>query len=372
MKRTLKREELIASAGNAPADGQVLKQFVTDSIEKMDGQGDRVRRFCISTSAVDRDNDTISAAGWNLDNYRKNGVVLWAHDYRSLPIGKALQVGVEGGKLVATAEFADHEFANTVLRLIDGGFLRATSVGFRPTKYAINEERRGLDFVEQELLEFSIVPVPANPEALIEARSAGIDLTVMKDWADTVLKAIAEPEPEPKSAKSTLVVDIDVTAARADVDALRAEVEDLSAKAADAVASLKAGRVLSAANEGRLRQAKDHLDAVLAQVAAAEDAPADATEETAADDAEAADKSAEAASVDAGDPDVLLLAKDDDLVLELDDDAAVTAAATTDDDVEFDPAELRDVLRELVVAEIGAIVRETTETTMNRLRGRVD
>jgi hypothetical protein len=59
--------------------------------------------------------------------------------------------------------------ADTVLRLLDGGFLRATSVGFRPIRQVRNTERGGTDYLQQELLEFSVVPVPANADALRRA-----------------------------------------------------------------------------------------------------------------------------------------------------------------------------------------------------------
>lgn len=177
----------------------IRKQFVSE-ITKAPGAGDRVRRFVISTASVDRDNDTIAVAGWKLDSYKRNPVVLWAHDYSQLPIGKATGVGIENGKLVATAEFADHDFADTVLRLIDGGFLNATSVGFRPIKSALNRERGGQDFIEQELLEFSIVPVPANSEALRRAAKAlgfqrAYDLTEFD--ADVVRDVVADVLREP-------------------------------------------------------------------------------------------------------------------------------------------------------------------------------
>ncbi|MGH9256753.1 MAG: HK97 family phage prohead protease [Vicinamibacterales bacterium] len=146
---------------------------------------DRVRRFVISTGAVDRDNDTIDPHGWQLDNYRKNPVVLWAHAYAQLPLAKALDVRVEGTRLVADAEFADHDFANTVLRLIDGGFLRATSVGFRPHKSVRNEQRGGVDYIEQELLEFSVVPVPANAAAVRHLKAAGLLDDVVLELADS-------------------------------------------------------------------------------------------------------------------------------------------------------------------------------------------
>jgi HK97 family phage prohead protease len=94
--------------------------------------------------------------------------------------------------LSAVAEFPPKgvfPLADTVYELVKGGFLNACSVGFRADKWSYNEERGGVDFLEQQLLEWSICPVPANPQALIEARAAGIDTTLVKDWAEAVLKA---------------------------------------------------------------------------------------------------------------------------------------------------------------------------------------
>jgi HK97 family phage prohead protease len=165
----------------------IRKQFDTN-ISKGTGPNNRVRRFVISTGAVDRDNDTIDPAGWQLDHYRMNPVVLWAHDYNQLPLAKALSVNIEGPTLVATAEFADHLMADTVLRMIDGGFLRATSVGFKPKKAVQNVARGGYDFIEQELLEFSVVPVPANPEAVRHLKAEGL-------WRDTPVLKLLDTEP---------------------------------------------------------------------------------------------------------------------------------------------------------------------------------
>jgi HK97 family phage prohead protease len=136
-------------------------------ISEIKDAGPNRRTFIISTDAVDRDNDTVNPRGWKLDHFLKNPVVLYSHDYSSLPIGKCVDIRVVNDKLVATVEFADHDMAREVLKLVDGGFLNATSVGFRPINGRRNTERGGMDFEQQELLEFSIVPVPSNPEALI-------------------------------------------------------------------------------------------------------------------------------------------------------------------------------------------------------------
>ena len=145
---------------------------------------DGTLRFTISTGAVDRDRDTINPNGWDLDNYRRSPVVLWAHDYDEPPIGKATAIVATPTALIADVQFVPreiYEFADRVRRMCDGGYLNSTSVGFRPDEYVFNEERGGVDFLRQELLEFSIVPVPANPEALIHSRD-GMDALAVKSW----------------------------------------------------------------------------------------------------------------------------------------------------------------------------------------------
>ena len=180
------KRHLITSATfrEAPAEDVVVQKFAT-SMEKND---DEVR-FVISDGSVDRENDTVSPKGWDLDSFKNNPVVLWAHNHRELPVGVATSVKEQGGKLLASMKFAEHEFAQTVKQMVEGGFLRTVSVGFRPLEWTINEERGGIDFKRQELLEFSVVPVPANPNALIAASAKGIDLTPLKGWITETIKS---------------------------------------------------------------------------------------------------------------------------------------------------------------------------------------
>ena len=78
---------------------------------------------------------------------------------------------VEPHRLLTKMEFAPTPFAQEVASLYRSGFQWGVSVGFKPLRY---EERRdektgaflGLRFLEQELLEVSAVPVPANRSAL--------------------------------------------------------------------------------------------------------------------------------------------------------------------------------------------------------------
>jgi HK97 family phage prohead protease len=143
--------------------------------------GERQVKFTISTNAIDRDKDKVNQKGWDLLNYLKNPVVLFGHDAKSLPVGKCVQIGLEDGEQKATVEFVNKDIpiagpmSEAVYQLCVGGFLSATSVGFRPLEWEFSTEKDrgadtyqgGVDFNKQELMEFSIVPIPANPEALI-------------------------------------------------------------------------------------------------------------------------------------------------------------------------------------------------------------
>ncbi len=137
---------------------------------------DRVLRFTGSTETEDRDGEVLKVSGWDMENYKKNPVFMWAHDYSQPPIGKAVNVRKRQGNLIFDIEFAGkdtYEFADTIYKLYQGGFLRATSVGFMPGHGGIIEgdgiktPRR--TYTKQELLELSAVPVPSNPDALRNA-----------------------------------------------------------------------------------------------------------------------------------------------------------------------------------------------------------
>ena len=144
---------------------------------------DRVYEFTASTSTQDRDGEVIEALGWDLKNFKKNPVVMYAHDYRTLPVGKAPRVWISNdGKLKNTVEFppeGTYEFADIVERLVDTGYLKTESVGFIPKKWEEGDGEKApkRTYTKQELLEISIVPVPSNPDALRNAIDDGVITT---------------------------------------------------------------------------------------------------------------------------------------------------------------------------------------------------
>lgn len=144
------------------------------------GQKTRTVRMLASNSQEDRHGDTIDPSGWKLDNFKRNPVILWAHDKHSPPIGKATDVGITARGLELTIEFATadvYPFADTIYNLFVNDFLNAGSVGFIPIRWEYRDDANGcgVDFKEQELIEYSIVPIPSLATSLALAKSA-VDL----------------------------------------------------------------------------------------------------------------------------------------------------------------------------------------------------
>lgn len=165
-----------------PPGGAVLRKNLTVTAA---GLSDRKFRFTISTANIDRDQDTISVTGWDLTAFIRNPVVLWAHGMDptvgTWSIGRAFDVRPDGGVLRASVEFDPGDMpmtgpaAEACVRKLASGSLAAVSVGFRPLEYTVSTDpdrspvdwMPGIDFKRQELLEFSMVSVPANAEALV-------------------------------------------------------------------------------------------------------------------------------------------------------------------------------------------------------------
>jgi HK97 family phage prohead protease len=155
-----------------------MKYKYYTNIKSIDEES-RVVRFIASTEDVDRDNEKVLSTGWKLDSYKKNPVVLWAHNYTELPIGRAdVWIDKDAKALMADITFAEMEQnskADSVFKMVKSGVLNAVSVGFSPNmkkaKFGQTEKEPSITFEEQELLEISVVPVPANRNAIATSKS---------------------------------------------------------------------------------------------------------------------------------------------------------------------------------------------------------
>lgn len=179
---------------------RITRFFSTKKAEKT---GDRTFKFIISDETKDRHGTVIKMDGWDVQNYSQNPIVAYQHDtFMSDPdmiLGKALKVWVEDKKLMAEAEFMPigmNATADKVVNHLEFGSLRSVSVGFIPKKWSLGIETDGEDkntlyFREQELLEFSVVHIPSNPNA------------VMSKSLDDFLKKAFEVKSEDETQKNT-------------------------------------------------------------------------------------------------------------------------------------------------------------------------
>jgi HK97 family phage major capsid protein/HK97 family phage prohead protease len=135
--------------------------------------------FVLSDESVDRMGDIISADGWNLESFKKNPIALWGHR-SDQPIGTWDNIRVQDKELRGKLTLAPKGVIPRIdeLRaLIDAGILRAVSVGFREIEsdpIDKSQPYRGTRFIKQELVECSLVSIPANANAVAIAKSLKI------------------------------------------------------------------------------------------------------------------------------------------------------------------------------------------------------
>jgi HK97 family phage prohead protease len=230
------REALETEGFFNDAEAYVKRTAVIAEVKALK-EGERAVERYISTWDVDRDREVLDPAGAILDQFKLAPQVLWAHDYSLPPIAKAEWVRVDDKGLRSKTVYAETERAEEVWQLIKGGFLATASVGFIPvkrvwkgdaewgatvakynTKWSTDLEKAGAEIITTKwlLLEYSDVPVPANPNALVTAIAKGLKLSddlieeldlpeaEAEPPAEPEIKAVeqeapaAEPEPEPE------------------------------------------------------------------------------------------------------------------------------------------------------------------------------
>lgn len=156
-------------------------KLFTNPIKSLDEKL-RQAEYIISTDDVDRCGEIVEQT-WELDNYKKNPIVLFGHDPSKADnvLGKCIKFETEkdGEHTVtkATVQFAEEgtsSTVDTVWKLVKQGILRTVSVGFIPHAFK-NENNMDEPTVlsNNELLEFSLVPLPANPNAVALAYGDG-------------------------------------------------------------------------------------------------------------------------------------------------------------------------------------------------------
>lgn len=127
--------------------------------------GEGVIEAVITTGAIDHHNESINMDGIDLASY--HGTVLYGHDYEGLPIGKTLSLTKMKSKIKAKFQLAvqEYPFANLIYNMIKGGFITDVSIGGLVKRWSDDF----MTIEEMTMKEFSVVPIGANPEAMITA-----------------------------------------------------------------------------------------------------------------------------------------------------------------------------------------------------------
>ncbi|MFA5208495.1 MAG: hypothetical protein WC428_07680 [Candidatus Paceibacterota bacterium] len=207
----------------------------------------RTAEFIISSGTRDRHKTVLNPKNWALDNYRKNPIVGYDHDIYggvcagSDPdkiIGKS-EIWQENDQLIARVIFEPesiNQMAEKIRRKVAFGTLRAASVGFYPISvngeegyYGEGDEERGKPnetfyYYGQELVEWSIVNIPSNPDAVKKAlrsqvanallylqRELGNRFTIAEIEKLRIFEAIAmldNPEKRKKKSKTDVLVEL--------------------------------------------------------------------------------------------------------------------------------------------------------------------
>lgn len=176
-----------------------IRAFCAQSVKAVDEEKREVVHL-ITNPAVDRVGDIVDPKGVDLTNYVKNPVVMADHHYSiGAVIGKATDISVGDDGITARTQFRDTPLAREAFALSVEG-LGGWSIGFRPTvSHSIREGKRaackvcearwkeatrgkdpadawvgGWHFTGWEMLEYSSVAIPMNPDIVNNAVKRGL------------------------------------------------------------------------------------------------------------------------------------------------------------------------------------------------------
>ena len=183
--------------------------------EAPQGVGRRMT-FVASDETRDSYGTVLPIDEWNLERYNNNGVVGYAHNlYSSYDADPDYVIGrgrayIKGSELLIDIEFepeGTNKIADKVWRKLQFGSLNGVSVGFsaQGAHWGEGEEAEDganptLYYTGLELLEVSVVTIPANPNAV--RRSISEEMT---DIRETINKVVADaPQPDAASSETEL------------------------------------------------------------------------------------------------------------------------------------------------------------------------
>jgi hypothetical protein len=195
-------------------DKILVRAFVPEIRKK--NTDTRTVTFVASDGSRDSAHTVLNQAGWDLNRFNANPVIGYNHEVYGawdtkdvdFVIGKG-RAYVEYNTLLVDITFEPkeiNELAEKVYQKVLFGSLNAVSVGFLPLgnchwgegEEARGEERETYYYAGQELLEISVVNIPANANATRKGEDLAAEELAALYAEDDARKKAAEPEPEPE------------------------------------------------------------------------------------------------------------------------------------------------------------------------------
>lgn len=161
----------------------------------------------LSTPADDADGDSVNPYGGIFERHQKNPVVLLNHNVKGLPIGRAetpdgrytVRVNAAGDAVVGRCYFTDkNPLSYEVFSLYAEKIMRGWSINFRPMEAVLRPDpgvkgkRRGYSIAKWDLMEYSAVTIPNNPDTLAQRVSKGFHHSV-NDELTIILRPYCTP-----------------------------------------------------------------------------------------------------------------------------------------------------------------------------------
>ncbi|AEF83081.1 HK97 family phage prohead protease [Leadbettera azotonutricia] len=169
---------------------------VATAASVQDGENSNAIAWTFSTFDLDRYDERIDPSGWDFKRYLQNPVIQWAHCFDIPAIGKADGVFADEKGLHGSIVFngKDYDpFGWGIGERVKNGVIRAGSVGFRVLEIELPSKEDSKDgttliFRKQELLEFSVCNVPANPWALAKGMTEKKQETSFPDFWGNIIQ----------------------------------------------------------------------------------------------------------------------------------------------------------------------------------------
>ena len=213
-------EELVqgdTSSRVTPEVGQSL-DFSLETKIRQSAKDPNVFTFVITNGKKDRHDSRVNPNGMDFSDYKRNPVVLFNHDYNKI-VGTAANIRRAGDAIIADVIFDTGAAGEEIRGMVERNVLRATSIGFMVKKWSYEESTDTFIIDESELLEFSIVTVPSNRDALIVRSRASemrkdiermrLDIEELKGIISKMVSTPTKDESESRSSDPDEAADSD-------------------------------------------------------------------------------------------------------------------------------------------------------------------